>query len=60
VVEGIHHEDEDDSHRYYYNEGTCPTNYLGVLKVFDDEGDDDPHGIFEFVKCDPWVVESKP
>lgn len=38
-----------DHHEYYYNEHTCPTNYLGVEEVR--YGDDyDPHGVFEFVR----------
>ena len=37
---------------YYYNEHTCPTNWMGgsVIRLLDGkEGDDDPHGIFQFV-----------
>ena len=44
---------------YYYNEHTCPVNYLGVLKVVDGSGDDDPHGIFEWVKTEPRVVAAE-
>ena len=35
--------------RYFYEEHTCPTNYLRVLEVRDDSGDKDPHGIFEYI-----------
>jgi hypothetical protein len=40
----------DDHHKFYYNEHTCPTNYLsGVVEII--EGDsNDPHGVFEFVR----------
>lgn len=65
VVEGIHlvndakpkSEEEQTGHdEYHYNDGTCPTNYLGnVRTVIDPEsGDDDPHGIFVYVKTEPW------
>lgn len=37
------------SQRYYYNEHTCPGNYLGGATVLEGT-DDDPHGIFEFVE----------
>lgn len=33
------------SNEFYYNEHTCPTNYLGVQAILD-KGEDDPHGIF--------------
>lgn len=41
---------------YYYEEHTCPTNFCGVEKVFFN-GDDDPHGVFEFVDA-VWMTES--
>lgn len=57
VVQGMsfsHIKNNNDG--YYYDEGTCPTNYMPqVLKVIDLEtGDPDPHGIFEYVKTLPW------
>lgn len=65
VVEGLRHtsakipEDVDEfdrQERYYYDEHTCPTNYLScVRKVIDEDGDEDPHGIFKYVKTEPWV-----
>jgi len=37
----------------FYEEHTCPVNYLRVVKeVFDAEGAADPHGIFEVVKVE--------
>jgi ribosomal protein S27AE len=44
----------DGHDEYYYNEHTCPTNFLGhpVLEVTDDDGTDDPHGIFAWVKTE--------
>lgn len=60
VVEGMVFsqtpEDEREHHvEYFYNEHTCPTNYMGnVLRVISGDGDTDPHGIFRFVKVEPW------
>lgn len=33
---------------YYYNKGTCPTNYLQNIEFILEGGDRDPHGIFQF------------
>ena len=43
--------DQNHGNRYFYEEHTCPTNYLkNTLMIIDtDEDDDDPHGIFEYV-----------
>jgi len=40
---------EANGHKaYFYDDHTCPKNYLGVHAVI--EGDDqDPHGVFQFV-----------
>jgi hypothetical protein len=49
---------EAENHaRYFYDEHTCPTNFMGeVEKVIDPaDGDEDPHGIFAFVKMEPWT-----
>ena len=61
MVEGLEHVGRDrlrDSHKslemkhaYYFNEHTCPSNFLGVDVIFED--DDDPHGIFKFVETLP-------
>lgn len=56
VIKGIEFEDVKgvsadypQAHEYYYNEGTCPINYLGVDQIkFKD--DTDPHGIFKFIR----------
>lgn len=40
--------DELNNKRYYYNEHTCPTNWLGVEKV-ELLGDLDPHEAFQFL-----------
>jgi len=46
---------------YYYNEGTCPTNYLSeVIAIINlDDGDIDPHGIFEFCGMADFPVDFK-
>lgn len=50
---------QDDEHdEYFYNEHTCPVNFLGVEKVIDPaSGSEDPHGIFAYVRTDPYVVK---
>lgn len=43
----------DDEHdRYYYDEHTCPTNYMrDVIEVIDLRSmDTDPHGVFRYIK----------
>lgn len=47
----------DDHDQYFYNEHTCPTNYLGVEQVKTDDGDTDPHGVFVYVKTEPWSAK---
>lgn len=57
VVKGYIHGNDDyitaaGHKRYYYEEHTCPTNFLGVMKI-SREGDQDYHGIFEYVRHVP-------
>ncbi len=61
VVEGMRFvrdgqpENGTEHDRYFYDEHTCPTNYLPrTLKVVDETGSDDPHGIFRYVKTEAW------
>lgn len=62
VVEGIDLVEGDlltsrtyEHDQYFYDESTCPTNYLKrVIQVQDSSGDSDPHGIFKYVKTEPW------
>lgn len=58
VVERIITEDEDpdfnENTEYYYNEHTCPINYMDdvilVLELDDNDNiDADPHGVFEYL-----------
>ena len=53
-------EDDDvrreDNARYFYEEHTCPSNFLrNVVRVFGADGEEDPHGIFKFVKIESLV-----
>lgn len=61
LVEGmvlLPNDDEEGHERFFYDEHTCPTNYMRkVVKVIDAEGDEDPHGVFAFVKLEPWKPE---
>jgi len=41
--------DEAESKRFFYEEHSCPTNWLEPIMVYHD-GDDDPHGLIEFVR----------
>lgn len=57
IVEGMRFlkDDPDDiqsNTQYFYNEHTCPTNYIGgdVLAIIDGI-DTDPHGFAEFIRC---------
>lgn len=56
VVEGMSFSGAESNQEYYYNEHTCPTNYMkNVLAVIDlEHNDSDPHGIFEYVKTLDW------
>jgi hypothetical protein len=54
IVEGSVFYNKDGKYNkdqsYYYNEHTCPTNYLqNTFKVYVGDNDD-PHGLFEFVR----------
>lgn len=52
-----------DHQRYFYDEHTCPTNFLSQVERISFNGDNDPHGVFEFVSVvdghfkDPNVIE---
>ena len=48
--------DWDAHHTYYYDEHTCPTNFMRDVKAVLDLAtqDADPHGIFHYVATLPW------
>lgn len=55
VVEGVANYPIDpeyssllDSQRYFYDEHSCPTNYVQAAMISHD-GDHDPHGVFDLV-----------
>jgi hypothetical protein len=41
-----------ENEKYFYNEHTCPTNWLRDIEQIEFEGDHDPHGVFEFVSVE--------
>lgn len=50
TLEEMHHQA-----RYYYEEHTCPTNFIRIpLIAFD--GSTDPHGVFDFVDA-VWMMD---
>lgn len=44
-------EEYTDNQRYFYNEHTCPTNWVREIEEIEFQGDRDPHGVFEFVSA---------
>lgn len=47
-----HSEPEKD--QFYFEEHSCPTNWLrDIVEVYDKNGDSDPHGFMKYVG--PWV-----
>ena len=56
IVKGICLDDSIEHDEYHYEEKTCPTNYLSRVMVIIDaeDGDTDPHGIFEYVETIPY------
>lgn len=50
-----------DSIKYWFNEHTCPTNFLGEVRtVYNSETHDaDPHGVFEFVMAIPSIGDEE-
>ena len=58
-VRGANETEEETNHhdRYFYDEHTCPTNWLdNVVEVFHGS-EPDPHGLFRFVRSAPGSVE---
>ena len=53
IVEGMKFSDyKENNDAYFYNEGTCPINYMRSVKMIIDikNNDNDPHGIFEYIE----------
>ena len=57
VVAGMrYHErpgDDVDSSRYFYEEHSCPTNWISKTVMISVDGDTDPHGFLTFVRSVP-------
>jgi hypothetical protein len=54
VVEGLckstsDYDELQKSEEYFYNEHTCPTNFIPILMIAHN-GDLDPHGLFRFIE----------
>lgn len=41
---------QSENFAYYYNEHTCPTNFLGRVNLIVEGDDFDPHGVFSYVR----------
>lgn len=56
IVEGMKFSDHESNDDYFYNEHTCPTNFMRNVKMIIDlrNMNNDPHGIFEYVGTFPW------
>jgi hypothetical protein len=60
VVEGLHAwpatiGELRDEASYFYEESTCPTNFIGAVLI-SQGGDHDPHGLFDFVDV-VWMLD---
>lgn len=45
--------DAAENKRYFYEEHSCPTNWIGNASMIAIDGDTDPHGILSFVRSVP-------
>jgi hypothetical protein len=57
--QGLSQEEYESDKRYFYNEHTCPTNWIREVEEIEFEGDRDPHGVFEFVSVEDGHYESE-
>ncbi len=48
---------ELEQHKFYYEEHTCPTNWLKNIREICMDGEHDPHGLFEYVETRPFYKE---
>lgn len=46
---GIGTTEFEENQRYYYEEHTCPTNFIGA-QLISIEGDQDRHGLFNYIR----------
>lgn len=52
--------DADEYKRYYYEEHSCPTNWIGDASMIAIDGNTDPHGILSFVRSVPVAMNFDP
>lgn len=45
---------EPESTQFYYESHSCPTNWLNDIEMISIEGDQDPHGLIEYVESAPF------
>lgn len=50
----------EEHQRFYYDEHTCPTNWIKQVEEISVGKDKDPHGIFEFVSCEDGTLVDSP
>jgi len=41
---------DEDQRRYYYEEHSCPTNWIGDAEMIAIDGNTDPHGILRYIR----------
>lgn len=60
VVEGCAEfeslEEVEKHHQYFYEEHTCPLNFIKGVEIIVNKGDADPHGLFTHVAT-VWMTE---
>ena len=49
--------EEQESERYFFEEHSCPTNWLRDCVTVIEDGDPDPHGFMEFVRSVPIALD---
>lgn len=57
IVEGF--EQTADEHSYYYEEHTCPENYLRSTLAVELNGRRDPHGLATFISAFAWQDDAE-
>ena len=58
--DGHINQDTVDSKRYYYEEHSCPINWIGNASMIAVDGDTDPHGFLSFVRSVPVSIGFDP
>jgi len=50
--QGDSQEEYTSNQQYFYDQHTCPTNWVNEIVEMEFKGDRDPHGVFEFVSAE--------